>query len=211
MNGVFDYDSALMSLIRKLADVFVADILWLVCCIPIVTIGASTTALYYVTLRLVRESDGHVVQSFFQSFRTNFKQATAVWLIFVGLILVWCVDFYYILFLSTWNPLIRYSMMIFLIVLALVWVSMILYVFPIIARFENSTKEVMKNAYVMATKHIVTTIEMLCILALLFYIAVTRLPILLSFCVGIGAFLNSYLLHGIFSNYIEENQTKIDT
>ncbi len=208
MDSVFDYDSFLMSFIRKLADVFIVNILWLVCSIPVITIGAATTAMYCVTLRLVRAGDGHVFQDFFHAFKSNFKQATNIWLIFVALIAVWCVDFYYVMLVSTWNPIIRYLLMIFLAILALIWLVMLLYIFPILARFENTIQKTMVNAYVMSTQHIVSTLEMLLLNVLLYYIAFTRLPVLLAFCVGLGAFINSFFLHKIFSKYIsvEENQ-----
>ncbi len=202
MDSVFDFDSPLQSFIRKLADVFVVNILWLVCSIPIVTIGASTTAMYDVTLRLVREGDGYVFRSFFRAFRDNFRQSTMVWGIFVGLIIIWVVDFYFVMLVSTWNPMIRYLLMIFLLILALVWIIMLLYVFPIIARFENTTKEVMINAYVMSTGHLLSTAGMLMLNGLMLLAAFVWVPVLLGFCFGLGAFMNSFFLHKIFSKYI---------
>ena len=56
------------------------NLLWLVCCIPVFTAGAATTAVYYVTLKLVRDEDDSTIKSFFRSFIQNFKQATAIWL-----------------------------------------------------------------------------------------------------------------------------------
>ena len=88
-SNLFNYDNPVWRFIGKFWDVLVVNLLWIICSIPIVTIGASTTAMYYVTLRLVRDEDGYTIRSFFKSFKDNFKQATAIWLIFlaVGLIL----------------------------------------------------------------------------------------------------------------------------
>ena len=80
--GFFNYDNPVWRFIGKFWDVLVINFLWIICSIPIVTIGSSTTAMYYVTLKLARDEDGYTIQSFFKSFKENFKQATAIWLIF---------------------------------------------------------------------------------------------------------------------------------
>ena len=82
---IFSYDSKFSQLLLKLCYACYLNLLWLVCSLPIVTVGASTTALYYSCLKIVRDEDSHVGACFFRSFRENFKQATALWLILLGL------------------------------------------------------------------------------------------------------------------------------
>ena len=94
-SGFFNYDNPVWRFIGKFWDVLIVNLLWIVCSIPIVTIGASTTAMYYVTLRLARDDDGYTFRSFFKSFRENFKQATAIWLIFLTVGLLLACDVYY--------------------------------------------------------------------------------------------------------------------
>ena len=69
--------------IGKFWDVLIVNLLWFFLSIPIFTIGASTTAMYYVTLKLARDDDGYTIRSFFKSFKENFKQATIIWMIFL--------------------------------------------------------------------------------------------------------------------------------
>ena len=78
--GLFNYDNPVWRFIGKLGDLVLLNLLWLICCIPVFTAGAATTAVYYVTLKLVRDDDGSTIKSFFHSFTQNFKQATAIWL-----------------------------------------------------------------------------------------------------------------------------------
>ena len=78
--GLFNYDNPVWSFIGKLGDLVLLNLLWVICCIPVFTAGAATTAVYYVTLKLVRDDDGSTIKSFFHSFTQNFKQATAIWL-----------------------------------------------------------------------------------------------------------------------------------
>ena len=77
LQGFFNYDNPVWRFIGKLGDLVLLNLLWLVCCIPVFTAGAATTAVYYVTLKLVRDEDDSTIKSFFRSFIQNFKQATA--------------------------------------------------------------------------------------------------------------------------------------
>ena len=71
-------NSPVMSFFNKLTDLLFLNILWLVCSLPIITIGASTTAMYYVSITSIRMGDGYVAKRFFKSFVDNFKQATII-------------------------------------------------------------------------------------------------------------------------------------
>jgi uncharacterized membrane protein YesL len=77
----FDYDSPIIRFLNKGADLLILNILFIVCSLPVVTIGASLTAMYAVNLRSVRYGDGYVVQTFFKSFKQSFVQATIAWII----------------------------------------------------------------------------------------------------------------------------------
>lgn len=81
MGRFFNIDSPIMSGLNKLADLIWLNILAFFCCIPIVTVGASITALNYVALKMVRDEEGYVTKEYFKSFKQNFKQATIIWLI----------------------------------------------------------------------------------------------------------------------------------
>ena len=81
MGRIFSLDSPLFSFLNKVADLILLNILTMICCLPIITIGASMTALHYVVLKMVRDEESYIVRSYFKSFRQNFKQATIIWLI----------------------------------------------------------------------------------------------------------------------------------
>ena len=80
----FSYESKFSQLLLKLCNACMLNVLWFLCSLPIVTMGAATTALYYACLKIVREEDSHVAAQFFRSFRQNFRQATQIWLILLG-------------------------------------------------------------------------------------------------------------------------------
>ena len=80
----FSYESKFSQLVLKLCYACFLNLLWFICSIPIVTIGASTAALYYTSFKIIREEDNHAGAMFFRAFRDNFKQATVLWLIMLA-------------------------------------------------------------------------------------------------------------------------------
>ena len=81
MDKLFDLDNPFFRFISKLVDVIWLNILWLIFSIPMVTIGASTTAMFSVTMKMARDKEGYVFQGFWKAFKENFKQATIIWII----------------------------------------------------------------------------------------------------------------------------------
>ena len=72
MRNLFSMDSGIFRFLTRLADLMILNILFIVCCIPIVTIGASVTSLYYVTLKMAVNEEGYIAKAFLKSFRQNF-------------------------------------------------------------------------------------------------------------------------------------------
>ena len=78
-------DNVITRALSKICDMICLNVLWVICSIPIVTIGASTTALYTVMLKMVRNEEGYIFRGFFKAFKENFKQSTIIWLIVAAL------------------------------------------------------------------------------------------------------------------------------
>ena len=86
MQKLFSLDGRLVKTLTRLTDIIILNTLFIVCCLPIFTIGASLTALATMWHRLLKGEDTDLVFHFFRLFRTNFKQATVIWLTCLGLI-----------------------------------------------------------------------------------------------------------------------------
>ena len=93
---IFDLDSPLMNVLNKMADLMWLNILTLICCIPIITAGAAFTSMHYVALKIVRNEESYITRSFFKSFKTNFRQATLIWLLILLIAAVLGGDYYII-------------------------------------------------------------------------------------------------------------------
>ncbi|MBQ7920584.1 MAG: YesL family protein, partial [Lachnospiraceae bacterium] len=155
---VFDLDGPLMSILNKIADMMILNILALICCLPIFTAGAAFTALHYVALKIVRNEEGYIAKSFFKAFKENFKQATIIWMVLLVAILLLVADFWLIkefeLELGYW----------FKVILGAVFVLVIFtatFVFAALARFSNTTLQTIKNAFAMSVLQFPKTILMI--------------------------------------------------
>ena len=100
MGNLFSYDNPVMQFLTKVANCVYLNILWFIFSIPIFTIGASTTALYYVSLKMVKDQESGIFSAFFSSFKENFKQSTIMWeLPFFSLLALYILLYFYIYFL----------------------------------------------------------------------------------------------------------------
>ena len=93
---IFDLDSPLMNVLNKMADLMWLNILTLICCIPVITAGAALTSMHYVALKIVRNEESYITRSFFKSFKTNFRQATLIWLLLMLVAAILGGDYYII-------------------------------------------------------------------------------------------------------------------
>ena len=208
-SNLFNYDNPVWRFIGKFWDVLVVNLLWIICSIPIVTIGASTTAMYYVTLRLVRDEDGYTIRSFFKSFKDNFKQATAIWLIFLAVGLILGFDLYFVLTMMAYSTLRTVMTTVFL-ALLFIWVAMFTFVFPLQSRFYNPVKKTIFNAFFMSIRHIFYTIGIVVMDVVLVLLTLTMIPQLLMFGVALIAFVNSFFLNAVFKKYMPKDDREDD-
>ena len=207
MSKLFRMDSPLMRFLTKIADLMVLNILFCVTSIPLITIGASWTALYSVTLKMVRDEESSVSRSYFRSFRQNFKQATLLWLGVLVVLALLVLDIRVLNGMAggTAPGLLRVGVEI----LALLGIMVLQYLFPSLARFEASLADTLKNACMMALAHLPKTALMTAAAVGAGWITLinnTTIAVGLTVWPLIGfalmAFGNSGILRKIFDNYV---------
>ncbi len=207
MSKLFRMDSPLMRFLTKIADLMVLNILFCVTSIPLITIGASWTALYSVTLKMVRDEEGSVSRSYFRSFRQNFRQATLLWLGVLVVLALLVLDIRVLNGMAggTAPGLLRVGVEI----LTLLGIMVLQYLFPSLARFEASLADTLKNACIMALAHLPKTALMTAAVVGAVWITLinnTTIAVGLMVWPLIGfslmAFGNSGILRKIFDNYV---------
>lgn len=210
MTGFFNMDHKFFAAMSRAADLILLNLIFLVCCIPLVTIGASVTALYYVTLKMTRNEESYLIRSFLKSFRQNFRQSTLIWIILLLAAFLLGTDFAIIdIFSDTPIRMLRYPLMVIVFFLAMI----LLYVFPLQAKFENTIAQTFKNALLMSLRHLPVTLVMLCICAVpmaltLSHPAAFAYGIFLWVMIGFSliAFVNSRFFVKIFDQYIPQEK-----
>lgn len=157
MDQIFNLDNKFFRGVAKIMDCVWVSILWFVCSIPIFTIGASTTALYYTANKCLRNDRGYVTAEFFGSFKSNFKQATIVWLIMLVVYAILGFDYYIMKQFADAGEKIGQLYIVFF-VFAVIVSMWWFYIFPYMARFANTTKNVFTASLYMAISNVHWTI-----------------------------------------------------
>lgn len=216
MNRIFDMNNGFFQVLSRIADLMILNIVFLVTCIPIVTIGAAWTSLYYVTLKMVRNEESYIVRSYFKSFKENFKQSTLMWLVILVLLILLFFDYR---IMGVMEGTLAQVMPIGLTMVALFLAMILAYLFPLQSKFYNTIKNTCKNSLLMSLRHLPQTIIMLVITAaaaLLTFLNNWTFSYGLLFWILMGfatiALINSWFLVRIFDKYIpkDEEQTAPD-
>lgn len=195
---IFSYDSKFSQIILKISDACILNVLWFITSLPLFTLGASTAALYKVTLSIVEDKDGNISQQYFKAFRDNFRQATAIWLIMLPLGAFLCLDGYILTHLIKANTgtfaVICTLGLALIIVAAIVYVMVFLYVFPLVASVRNTNLAMIRNSFLIAIRYLFCTILLAAIHFAMFFLVVAVFTPLIIFGEGVVALLCSYLL-----------------
>lgn len=209
--NLLNEDNVIHIFLNKLGDIIVANLLFLVCCIPIITVGPALTALYHCMLRTVKGNNNGTTKTFFRAFKENFRQSLIVWL---GLLAVGFILFLNIRFLQNTASVV--SKPLFYVSLGIAGLVIILafYIFPVIAAFANTTVNLLKNAYVFAFLHFPSTLAIAVITILPMFMTYRDIKLMplyaccwFFFGFGLTAYVNSLLLYRMFKPFLEKEDT----
>lgn len=201
MNPVFDF-------INTLCNFIVLNLVFLITCLPVITIGTALSSLYYVTLREARGEYGYLVRPYLSEFRKNLKSGTAAFglLFLIGAVLLFNLAFWY----SFGTVLTSVLAGLFAVAL-LLWLFVFTYTFPLIARFENTTKQTLKNAFSLMLTNVKATIALgliyITVLTLCLFARPMKLLMVL-FGFAFIAYCQSFIFKKLFEPYEKEQEEK---
>ena len=144
---VFSYDGILAQIIRYICRLFILTLCHTICCLPVVTFGAASTAIYASFFQTGR--DEGLIRGYFRAFRDNFKQATILWLIMLLPLLLLAGDYYCLCDYDFANEGIAWVVTV---LISVVYLSVISFLFPLQARYENPAKVTIRNALVLGVE-----------------------------------------------------------
>ena len=207
MNSLLNPDNPVMQFITKIVNAVYLNILWFICSLPIFTIGASTTALYYVTLKMAKNEEGHLTKAFIHSFRENFRQGTIIWLILLGLGVILGVDGYVLYHMRFENVFWTICTAVFIVALV-AYAIVLMYIFPLLARFDNTIRAMFKNSIMIGMHFLLCTVLMAVIYFVMAFVIINIFTPAVIFGEGLCAFLCSCLLSNILSMCKEKSETE---
>ena len=163
---LFNTDGGFYKFISRFFDLVKLNFLWLLFCLPVITIGASTTAAYGVALKMVDDEESYIARSFVREFKRNFKQGTVLGLIFIVATYAIYLD-YEINRISEDGSI---PLIVIGILSAFIYVSAMLYSFPLLARYENSVIGTIQNSMEISRRYFGRTLLITGVLAVEFVV-----------------------------------------
>lgn len=198
---MFRIDSPLTKFLNKTADVMLLGVLFMIMCIPVITAGAAFAASYYMSFKMAKNEEAYIIKGFFKAFRENFKQALLLWIFVLALAGIIAADYCIILYsglaFASWAKIAMTTA-------AAVAAIGTMFIFPVQARFENSVKNTIKNAFLMAFAHVPSAclLILICIIpCIIVYLTPPLFPVVFLLAPGGIFYLQSFVLLRVFKKY----------
>lgn len=210
MLNLFSVNSPLWRFMDRLLHLLWLNLLWLLCCLPVLTIGAATTALYTVTLKYARDQEGYMTREFFLAFKANFLQSTKAALILAAAGILLGLDFIVYAHHISAGPLSMILLTAFF-TCGLLYLFLNLYIYAIMAKFQNTLAQCFKNALIMSVCHWPSSIFMLVLGFAILAVGLLLFPPLLFMGFALFSYVCSRFLLKIFDCYITEPETGLSS
>ncbi len=207
---LFDLGNPVFKFLSTLLDLCILNILFVITCLPIFTIGTALTSIHYVMITGWDTQNMRLFGMYFKSFKQNFKQSTVVWLIMlvIGAFLGF----------TGWmvyqqskvdDGIIFMIFVIIYVIMCVIYLCVVTYVWPLIAKFENDTQTTVKNAMILSLSHLPSTLIIWFMFAIAaYFIAINMLvrAFALFLLLGVLFYFQSRVFRNVFAPYLGEGE-----
>jgi uncharacterized membrane protein YesL len=201
MSGLFNLENGFFSFMGKLWDMILLSIIWVICCIPFVTIGPATAAMYYAVVKVIRRERGYVTKEFFHSFKDNLKVGILSNILFGIVAYILYIDFTYTQSLRRGGESYGDLMFAGFVAISTIIIFVLIFCYPILSRFTVNLKGLFKTSFIIAMKHFPTTFLLVIIVAIFAmgcYIIYPFIFIAPALC----CLVSSFLIERVFKKYM---------
>ena len=208
MGGLFSIDSPFSRFCSRIADIFLLNLIFVVTCLPVITIGASVTALHSISMKMVKGQEGYIIRGFLKAFRQNFRQSTIIYLILVLASVVIGTDLY---FWQQQSGSLSLVMSVVSTVIGCVILLSAVYVFALQSVFENPVKRTVINSFLIALQQFPVTIILLVYDGVIFYFVLQFLVIdifMVLYGFGLAAMGSAVFYNLAFKKYIKKAEAE---
>lgn len=211
---IFSMDNAFFRFMGRLTDLVWVNILTLICCLPVVTAGAALSAMYKVLIKMAMEDAGGITRMYFEAFKSNFKEATKLWvpsalILFVMLSNAWILH----QGIFEGNQVLLTATGISIGIITVLVVLFQIYALSLLAFYDNTLKQTVKNAFLLMLAYFPRSICMIVIL--LFPLALMMISNWFLFLWGlygltVPGYVNAMLLGRIFQKTEEAGKSGLE-
>lgn len=200
MNDFFSLEGPFISFLDKCGRVIILSVLWVLCCVPVVTAGASCTAFYYSITKTIVKERSSAAKEFFSAFKRSMKKTLPLSIVFVLLTLILILD------ISVWGRkggsfgILSANLCTVLLILLIAFAA---WLFPVISRFILPLKDTLRFTAFIMFRYLHITIGML-LLCFILAAAIYINPLFAAFVPGIVCILFSLMIEKVFKKYIPE-------
>ena len=189
-----------MTALTKLGRLMLANILWLLCCIPIVTIVPATTSFYYTVIKSIRRERGYVTQEFFRSMKRTLGKGIVLSVV----LLLWSAALWYGRQFAIANDTESFNVLLFAYdVLIVVSACIVVCLIPVFSRFEMKLTGIIKLSFVMAIRYIYFSVPLAAGAFLVGWLAVVKLPMLcIVILPGLWCYAATYIVERMLLAYM---------
>lgn len=182
-----------MQICDTFGNLFILNLTFFICCLPIITIGASINALNTILLKMLQEKDGKIFKGFLQEFKKGFFKSTCIWMVYIVNALLIYSEF--LVLKQGGSEAVRTAMVVLMILGAVFILSTLPYVFWMNARYENTIKMMFINSFLLFFKRFFTWIKLVIIWAGPISLMVFFYSVLVKFWFVWIVFLTSFLAY----------------
>lgn len=199
-------DNVVIKFFNKATDLLVLNLLFILCCLPVVTVGAALSAMYAVNLRSIRYGDGYIVKTFFKAFKQSFFQATGAWFLFCAFAAILFADYRFWIYMGD-SGVAKYMQILSLVIAFLLGV-VFLWLFPVIAKMKDRFFRQVKNASALAYGYFLPYTAVCMGLVIMagytMYKSAAMMIVFLLIGFAVLTYMQSFFFYKVFSKFIIE-------
>lgn len=208
MKNLFSAEGTFYSVSSKIVDMALLSILWLVGCIPVVTILTSTASMYQATVKCVRYDRGKAYQEFIDAYKKNLKQGIGLTLLYGGIGALIGYGDYFVFFLMKNRTSLGFMAAVFMLLLTFVYLMNIVWIVPVFSRFSNTFGNLLRLNFVASVHFIIRSIVMIGIVVITVILILSYIPLIILLP-SLALFVISYIsepgLHRYMPKQEEDN------
>ena len=208
MGGFFSVEGKFYSITSRIVDMVIITVMWIIGCIPIVTILTSTSSMYHATVKCIRYYRGRALTEFIEAYKKNLRQGIPL-TVFYGAIgaMIGLID-YRVFAVMQSRTGVAFILAFGMAAVTVLYLLNVLWLVPVFSRFTNTFGGIIQLNYVIAAKHVIRSIPMLMVLIIAVILVLASFPLVILFP-SLAMLLISYLsepgLHKYMPKQEEDN------